>query len=101
MVLHHYPKRNREGDVERILAEAFQSALLPAPSKVRVQSISCFEGAGHAQSWPRFTEGGKDLCQYQVHIVVQFPLLVKGPVLVGRGRYRGYGLLRPLEVTRG
>jgi CRISPR-associated protein Csb2 len=100
VVLHHYPKRNREGDVERILAEAFESAGLPVPIEMQVQPVSRFAGAGHAKSLPVFTEGGEKLCQYQVHVVVRFPVLVSGPVLVGRGRYRGYGLLRPLEVTR-
>jgi CRISPR-associated protein Csb2 len=101
VVLHHYPKRNREGDVHRVLLEAFESARLPIPVQIRVQPVSLFEGAGHAQSLPQFTEGGENLCRYQVHIVVQFPVRVKGPVLVGRGRYRGYGLLRPVEVERG
>jgi len=101
VVLHHYPKRNRQGDVQRILLEAFESARLPSPAEVRVQPVSLFEGAGHAQSLPEFTEGGEDLCRYQVHIIVRFPVRVEGPLLVGRGRYRGYGLLRPVEVAHG
>jgi len=68
---------------------------------MRVQPVSFFEGAGHAQSLPQFTEGGETLCRYQVHIIVRFPCLLRGPILVGRGRYRGYGLLRPVEVARG
>jgi CRISPR-associated protein Csb2 len=34
VVLHHYPKKNREGDVERILREAFHSASLPEPGRI-------------------------------------------------------------------
>jgi CRISPR-associated protein Csb2 len=101
VVLHHYPKRNRDGDVERILSEAFESALLPRPVRLRVQPVSLFEGAGHARALPEFTDGGANLCRYQVHIVVEFEAPVEGPLLVGRGRYRGYGLLRPVEATRG
>jgi CRISPR-associated protein Csb2 len=101
VVLHHYPKRNRENDVQRILVQAFESAGLPLPVEIHVHPVSLFEGAGHAQSMPQFTEGGESLCRYQVHIIVQFPVRVTGPVLVGRGRYRGYGLLRPVEVGRG
>ncbi|MGH9353347.1 MAG: type I-G CRISPR-associated protein Csb2, partial [Terriglobia bacterium] len=63
VVLHHYPKRNREGDVERILLEAFESALLPRPVQMRVQPVSVFEGAGHARSMPEFAEGGESLCR--------------------------------------
>jgi CRISPR-associated protein Csb2 len=100
VVLHHYPKRNREGDVERILLEAFQSALMPSPAQIRVQPVSLFEGAGHARAMPEFADGGMSLCRYQVHIAVEFETPVEGPILVGRGRYRGYGLLRPREVSR-
>lgn len=101
VVLHHYPKPNRGNDVERILIQAFESAGLPSPAVMRVQQVSVFEGAGHARAMPEFTEGGEKMCRYQVHIVVKFPVPVEGPVLVGRGRFRGYGLLRPLEVKRG
>jgi CRISPR-associated protein Csb2 len=100
VVLHHYPKRNRENDVERIVLEAFASAGLPEPSELRAQPVSLFTGAGHARSMPQFTEGGASLCRYQVHVVVKFPCPVQGPVLIGRGRFRGYGLLRPLGVNR-
>lgn len=98
IVLHHYPKRNRENDVERILLEAFASAGLPEPAELRAQPVSLVTGAGHARSMPQFTEGGENLCRYQVHVVVKFPCPVRGPVLVGRGRFCGYGLLRPLGV---
>lgn len=101
VVLHHYPKRNRESDVRRILLQAFESAELPKPDEMRVQPVSVFEGAGHARSMPEFTEGGGNLCRYQVHIIVSFQVQVEGPVLVGRGRYRGYGVLRPVGVSRG
>jgi len=100
VVLHHYPRRAREGDVERILFEAFASAGLPEPEDLRVQPVSVFEGAAHARSMPEFTEGGAGLCRYQTHVVVRFPGPVEGPVLVGRGRFRGYGLMRPWEGRR-
>ena len=101
VVLHHYPKPNRSNDVERILLQAFESAGLPSPTQIRVRPVSVFEGAGHARAMPEFTDGGEKMCRYQAHIVVKFPVPVEGPVLLGRGRFRGYGLLRPLEVKRG
>ena len=104
VVLHHYPKQSREGDVERILREAFASALLPEPETISTQSVSAFEGAGHARSMPQFDEGGDSLCRYQTHVIARFPAPVEGPVLVGRGRFRGYGLFRPAterELKRG
>ncbi len=100
VVLHHYPKRNRDDAVERILLDAFESAGLPHPVYMRMHPVPLFEGAGHARSMPDFTEGGENLCRYQVHVVVKFSCPVEGPVLVGRGRFRGYGLFRPVEVKR-
>jgi CRISPR-associated protein Csb2 len=96
VVLHHYPKK-REGDIERIVREAFGSARLPEPELVAVGGVSVVQGVGHAMSAPVFREGGEKLCPYQTHAVVRFGQLVRGPVLVGRGRYRGYGLFRPLS----
>ena len=96
VVLHHYPKLKRDGEVERIVREAFASALLPEPESIRVHAGSVFRGAGHALALPPFTEGGEALCRYQTHVRVRFSNPVQGPVLVGRGRFRGYGLFRPL-----
>jgi CRISPR-associated protein Csb2 len=98
VVLHHYPKRARDNEVERILFQAFESAGLPRPVAMRITPVSVFEGVGHVKAMPEFTEGGERLCRYQVHLVVRFPSVVEGPVLVGRGRFRGYGLLRPTEA---
>jgi CRISPR-associated protein Csb2 len=97
VVLHHHPKKSREGDVERILREAFRSAKLPDPVAIRVQSASAIAGAAHAMGMPEFDEGGERMCRYQTHVQVLFRNLVTGPVLVGRGRYRGYGLFRPTD----
>ncbi len=98
VVLHHYPKKkDREEDVVRIVGEAFATAGLPVPIAVRIRPASELEGAPHALAMPPFTEGGESLCRFQTHVVAEFAQEVRGPVLVGRGRYRGYGLLRPLK----
>ena len=101
VVLHHYPKRKRLEDVARIVLEAFESAKLPRPIEVRVQPVSVFAGTLSAKSMPAYTEGGETMCRYQTHIVACFAAPVRGPLLVGRGRFRGYGLLRPTGVRHG
>jgi CRISPR-associated protein Csb2 len=95
LVLHHYPKK-RNGDLERIVKEAFVSAFFPEPEFVGTRSVSAVPGAGHAMAAPLFVEGGADLCRYQTHIVARFAQPARGPMLVGRGRFRGYGLFRPV-----
>ena len=32
----------------------------------------------------------------QVHVLVQFPCELQGPLLLGAGRFRGYGFCKPL-----
>jgi CRISPR-associated protein Csb2 len=95
VVLHHYPKK-REGDIERIVKESFVSALFPEPLEISISGFSAIQGAGNAMSVPPFTEGGTNLCRYQTHVVVRFAQRVRGPMVVGRGRFRGYGLFRPM-----
>jgi CRISPR-associated protein Csb2 len=99
VVLHHHPKK-REGDVERIVREAFVSAQFPEPEVIEVRSVSAVSGAGHAMTMPPFAEGGANLCRYQTHVVARFAQPVSGPMLVGRGRFRGYGLFRPVVEYR-
>jgi CRISPR-associated protein Csb2 len=103
VVLHHHPKKSRPNDVERLVREAFDSALLPQPGVVEIGPISALAGAGHIRDIPTFDAGGDGLCRYQTHVVARYSQPVIGPVLVGRGRYRGYGLFSPLpqELGRG
>jgi CRISPR-associated protein Csb2 len=100
VVLHHYPKKSRPGDVELIVREAFLSALMPEPEEVLIRSVSALGGAGHARAMPAFDDGGVGLCRYQTHVLARFANPVRGPVLVGRGRYRGYGLFKPVAESR-
>ncbi len=97
VVLHHYPKK-RDGDIERIVKAAFVSALFPEPEAVSIRSVSAVQGAGHAMALPAFAEGGVNLCRFQTHVVARFAQAVRGPMLVGRGRFRGYGLFRPVAA---
>jgi len=94
VVLHHHPKR-RDGHAEQILADALVTAQYPEVEQIRLSPISVFEGARTVSEMPPYTQGGENLCRYQAHAVIRFRECVEGPVLVGRGRYRGYGLFKP------
>jgi len=98
VVLHHHPKK-RDGHAEQILADALVTAQYPAVEWIRLSPVSAFEGAGAVHDMPPFVQGGESLCRYQVHAVIRFREQVEGPVLVGRGRYRGYGLFKPHQQT--
>jgi CRISPR-associated protein Csb2 len=94
VVLHHYPKR-RAGSAEEIVTAALETAGYPEAAEIRISAVSAVAGAPTAAEMPQYEQGGADLCRYQVHAVIRFRRPVAGPVLVGRGRYRGYGLFVP------
>ena len=69
---------------------------LPRPTNVVMHPTSRVDGVPHAREFPpmkRKIDGGP---RFQSHAVIVFDKPVQGPILVGAGRYRGYGLCRPL-----
>ena len=70
---------------------------LPRPREVLLHPVSLVEGVPHARDFPqliRQRDGGR---QSHIHAVLIFDEPVRGPVLIGAGRFRGYGLCRPME----
>jgi CRISPR-associated protein Csb2 len=83
-------------EVEDIIRTAAERIGLPRPVEVLAQPTSLFVGAPHARQMPLLQrKGGGNL--HHTHAVVVFDQPVTGPVLLGAGRYRGYGLCRPLR----
>jgi CRISPR-associated protein Csb2 len=68
---------------------------LPRPKEVVLHPVSLFEGVPHAKMFPgmiRKSDGGR---RFHSHAVIIFEEPVQGPLLVGAGRFKGYGLCRP------
>jgi CRISPR-associated protein Csb2 len=98
IVLDRLPPRSKE-DYAGWAAEQVSAACarigLPRPVAVTVQSVSRFSGAPVCRDvapLPRRTDGGP---RWHVHAEIEFGVPVCGPVLLGAGRYRGYGICRP------
>lgn len=69
---------------------------LPRPREVVLHPVSLIEGVPHAREFPYLTrkrDGGR---MHHVHAVLVFDAYVCGPVVIGAGRFRGYGLCRPV-----
>ena len=69
----------------------------PRPREVLLHPVSLVEGVPHSREFPQITrkrDGGR---QMHSHAVVIFNEPVAGPVLIGAGRFRGYGLCRPMD----
>lgn len=74
---------------------------LPRPLEVLLHPVSMFEGVPRSNEFPwmkRKKDGGR---MHHAHAVIVFDQKVQGPVLVGAGRFRGYGFCRPLPQEEG
>ena len=70
---------------------------LPRPREVLLHPVSLVEGAPHAREYPQLTRKNGGGRRSHNHAVIVFDEPVRGPVLVGAGRFRGYGLCRPMD----
>jgi len=67
---------------------------LPRPARVTVVQAAPIAGATKARLFPPFKAG--DIQRVLVHATLAFHTRVRGPILLGAGRYFGLGLCRPL-----
>lgn len=124
VVLDRFPKQdrvhNRAGwvaEVAEIVAEACSRIGIPRPVGVDIDTTSWHMGAPRARAkhrrvrgplragtkpetpvgdgFPPYPAKGVNAPRPQVHLWVRFDEPVLGPILLGAGRYRGYGLLKP------
>ena len=70
---------------------------LPRPREVLLHPVSLVEGVPHAREYPQLVRKNGGGRRSHNHTVIVFDEPVRGPVLVGAGRFRGYGLCRPMD----
>lgn len=78
-----------------VVADACERAGLPRPEKVVLEPHARMVGVPGARAFPALTrkrDGGR---MAHSHAVLRFGQPVVGPLLIGAGRFRGYGLCRP------
>jgi CRISPR-associated protein Csb2 len=99
----HDPRTERVQWRDEVAASIIQSCErqgLPRPELVDVDKTSWHRGAPRSRPgpggmpWLPGKEGAAP--RQQVHVVIQFPCEVQGPLLLGAGRFRGYGVFKPL-----
>lgn len=92
----HYDGKDKWERAAETVKTACERIGLPRPREVLLHPVSMFEGAPTSREFPplvRKSDGGR---MHHAHVVIIFDQEVEGPVLVGAGRFRGYGLCRPL-----
>lgn len=80
---------------DEIISAACERIGLPAPERIELSLDPPLRGTEPA---PRFEACRRDPADRRplLHLRLTFPRPVGGPVLLGAGRYRGLGLLRPM-----
>jgi CRISPR-associated protein Csb2 len=97
-----HPKARDRAASQREVAEMIAAACvaigLPRPREVVVTPVSAHLGVPPAHAFPRLQR--KDGTERRhAHAILVFERPVVGPVLIGAGRYRGYGACRPIEAA--
>jgi CRISPR-associated protein Csb2 len=97
---HHSKAKDKSGylaEVAEMISAGCERIGLPRPQTVIPTPVSAHLGAPPAHAFPRLRR--KDGSERRhTHAILVFDEPVRGPILIGAGRYRGYGLCRPMEV---
>jgi len=93
----HFDGKDRWERAAESVKDACQHIGLPRPAEVLLHPVSPVEGVSHAREFPRLVRKRDNGRQSHAHAVIVFDVPVSGPVLVGAGRFRGYGLCRPVD----
>jgi len=98
IALDRHPKgTDRWAQVEEAIRRGCERIGLPAPADVVLSPVSLFAGAPHGRRFPTLRRGASGTPVQHTHAVLSFVEPVRGPVIIGAGRYRGYGFCRPLR----
>jgi CRISPR-associated protein Csb2 len=112
VVLDRFPKTNRntdrqrwEAEVASIVRQSCRNTGLPEPVQIDIDGTSWQLGAPGADpthgGFPAMPARPGKPSRFQVHVWLRFGQPVRGPVLIGAGRYLGYGLCKPWETSQG
>lgn len=100
IVFDRHPKAKDKAQYQRetaaLIAEACTRIGLPQPRESIVTQVSAQIGVPPAFAFPRLRR--KDGSERRhMHAILVFDEPVCGPILVGAGRFRGYGAFRPMN----
>ncbi len=127
VVLDRFPKqsigedrRAWESEVRVTIAESCMRAGLPIPVEIDLDTTAWHSGAPRAYSKSRPMRSSESTQETgrlgdgfslmaarqgkpsrpQIHVFLRFEQSVRGPVLIGAGRFLGYGLCKPIRFER-
>jgi len=111
VVLNRHPKLDPETDraawfaeIADIVAASCEHSGFPRPVEIDIDKTSWHEGAPRARpaggGFPLLPVKPGAPARQQIHVWLRFPNPVQGPVIIGAGRYRGYGFCKPVTPLR-
>jgi CRISPR-associated protein Csb2 len=84
-------------EAQRSVADSFAHIGLPMPVELDVVRSCVLPGTAKPKNYPRFPAEASKTQRVLVHARIVFDEPVRGPLLVGAGRYQGLGLCFPLD----
>lgn len=110
VVLNRHPKIDPDKDraawfaeIAETVAASCEFSGLPRPVEIDLDKTSWHQGAPRARpgggGFPLLPGKPGAPARQQVHVWLRFAEPVEGPVIVGAGRYRGYGLCKPWKKS--
>jgi CRISPR-associated protein Csb2 len=96
-VFGRYPADPYGTEAVQIVRESCRMAGLPQPVKVEIGPVSAVLGVPRASEFPALASRLGKPRKYHVHLRLLFSEPISGPVLLGWGRYQGYGLCHSMQ----
>lgn len=84
-------------EAQRTISDACLRVVGVRPSAVEVSLPPLLQGAHHVRDYPPWPGRPGRTPRARVHADIRFETLVRGPLLLGSGRYFGLGLCLPVE----
>lgn len=82
-------------EAARGIATSCRRVGLPWPKRVAVATHSPIQGTEPASRMQLMRAGSLGQPRRHVHVILEFHDHVRGPIVIGAGRFRGYGLMLP------
>ncbi|MBF6571541.1 MAG: type I-U CRISPR-associated protein Cas5/Cas6 [Candidatus Binataceae bacterium] len=108
VLLDRYPDHGDPIEAGRLIAAACGNIGLPEPVEIELHKHSAVHGAPSAyppggirpgSDWS-FPHGAKFASRPRRHVILRFAEPVEGPIILGAGRFHGFGFCLPLTQER-
>lgn len=93
-------REHDEKSVKEFIAAACEDSGLPTPIRVEFGNAPFVKGTDNASRFVPYVAGTSKTRRFLLHTRLTFGAKIDGPVLIGAGRFLGYGLCVPIAPAR-